>query len=53
MKAVRLKGDFEVDVWEWMKEVSERFGGVWEGNGTRTWRMACKMYDIMKTEGQG
>jgi hypothetical protein len=50
-EAVGFQGDFEVDVWEWMKEIGEGFGAVWESNWMGTWRMACEMYDVMKKEG--
>jgi hypothetical protein len=49
-EAVGFQGQFEEDVWEWLKEVGEGFGRQWESHWMKTWRMACRIYIIMKAE---
>jgi hypothetical protein len=44
VEAAGFQGDYTVDVWEWLKEVGEGFGGDWESNWMKTWRMVCEIY---------
>jgi hypothetical protein len=44
VEAAGFQGDYTVDVWEWLKEVGEGFGGDWESNWIKTWRMVCEIY---------
>lgn len=52
-EAAGFQGDYEEDVWEWLQGVGEGFGLEWESNWMRTWRMVCRIYQIMKEDGEG
>ena len=53
VEAVGFQGQFEEDVWEWLKEVGEGFGLQWESHWMKTWRMVCQIYIIMKAKVKG
>lgn len=44
---VGFQGDYDQDVWEWMKEMQEGFGVEWESNWMGTWRMICRVWEKM------
>ena len=53
VEAAGFQGDYEEDVWEWLKGVGEGFGSEWESNWMGTWRMVCRIYQMMKEDGEG
>ena len=44
VKQVGFRGEFPKDVWQWMDQVREGWGSVWESNWMATWRYVCKKY---------
>lgn len=47
-----FEGDYEEDVWEWLKEVGEGFGSEWESNWMGTWRVTCQLHQTMTEAGK-
>jgi superfamily II DNA helicase RecQ len=47
-EAAGFQGDYDKDIWEWLKEIGEGFGVEWESNWIKTWRMACQIYEMMR-----
>jgi hypothetical protein len=50
VETVGFRGDYSVDVWEWLKEIAEGFGPKWESNWMKTWQGICQMYLMMMKE---
>lgn len=47
VETVGFQGEYRIDVWEWLNEIAEGFGGKWESNWMKTWRGICVIYQSM------
>jgi superfamily II DNA helicase RecQ len=43
-----FQGNYEADIWEWMREMDEGVQSEVESNWMKTWRQVCNIYSIIR-----